>query len=302
MRIVIIGANGQIGRHVYQQACEAFPNDEILGCVRHKHLHFEGCTGNKRQHSYVFDPFKDDWKKLGKVDVLVNCIGIIRESGELTFQKAHIGLTRLILQHRQSLGSPRIIQVSVLGADKVSPSEFMNTKAIADEELLQEEDTYIVRPSIVCTHNTMMVQKLLKLGNISRVMFNWLPFPAHILDTKIQPVLAEDVGKIIVKIAKAGSKQRIINITGPEEISLGSLLKLVNNGRIKIIPVPKKVFNALLPVIHFIAPGLLSREQLMLLASSNTASNKACSELLGRETSSTWSFWKNELQPTLIKS
>ena len=97
MRIVILGANGQIGRHVYQRACNSFPHAEVLGCVRQKHLHFEGCTGDKMQHSFVFDPFTDDWQKLGKVDVLVNCIGIIRESGDITFEKAHIGLTRLML-------------------------------------------------------------------------------------------------------------------------------------------------------------------------------------------------------------
>ena len=298
MRIVILGANGQIGRHVYQRICAAFPGDEVLGCVRQKHLHFEGCTGDKAQRSFVFDPFNDDWKKLGKVDVLINCIGIIRESGELTFEKAHIGLTRLMLAHREMLGMPRLIQVSVLGADKRSPSIFMITKAVADEELIAAEDTYVVRPSIVCSHNTMMVRKLKTIGKLSKWMFNRLPFPVYFLQTKIQPVLVHDLTEIISAIAREGSDTRIINVAGREEIDLQSLVKLLNNGRVKIIPISKRMFEAVFPVLSLLAPALLSREQMMLLSDSNTADNSVCSKLLGREMSSTWTFWKEELAST----
>lgn len=295
MRIVILGANGQVGRHVYQQVCTSFPAEDVLGCVRQKHLHFEGCTGDKKQRSFVFDPFTDNWEKLGKVDVLINCIGVIRESGELTFTRAHIGLTRLILQHRVMMGLPKVIQVSVLGADKESSSAFMRTKAIADDELLQHENTYVVRPSIVCSHNTMMVQKLKRIGKISKWLLNRLPFPRHFLSVRIQPVLAEDLSQIIVKIARDDAGQRMVNITGPEEISFDGLIRLLNNGRIKIIPFSKQIFGMVFPVISFLMPNLLSREQMMLLSQNNVADNRACSSLLGREMSSTWSFWQKEL-------
>jgi nucleoside-diphosphate-sugar epimerase len=295
MRIAILGANGQIGRHVFEKICDEFPGAEVLACVRHKHLHFEGCTGDKRQHSFVFYPFTDDWRKLGKVDVLVNCIGIIRESGELTFEKAHIGLTRLMIGKREMLGMPRVIQLSVLGADKSSASRFMSTKAAADDELARESDTYVVRPSIVCSHNTMMVRKLRMIGKIARWMFNSLPFPAPFLETRIQPVMVEDLAQIISRIARNGSTEQIINVTGPEEISLRSLIETLNNGKIKIVPVSKGFFDAIFPVLRVFAPRLLSWEQMILLSNNNTADNTVCARLLGRPMSSTRAFWKEEL-------
>lgn len=291
---MILGANGQVGRAVFRQCCHDLPNAEVIGCVRHRHLHFEGCTGNTRQHSFDFDPFVDDWKKLGKADVLINCIGIIRETGDLSFRKAHIGLTRLVLQHREMLGMPRIIQVSVLGADKRSPSGFMSTKAEADEELMKEAGTFVVRPSIVCTHNTMMVKKLKQLGVIAKWSCNRLLFPSHYLQTRIQPVTGEDMASVITQLAKAGCAERLINITGPEEIRLEELLNLLNNGETKLLRLSKRTFNMLLPVAK--AFGLINSGQLTLLSEDNVAGSEQCERLLGRKMSSTREFWKEELK------
>jgi uncharacterized protein YbjT (DUF2867 family) len=295
MRIVILGANGQVGRVVFQQCCKHFPQAKITGCVRPFHLHFEGCTGSKQQRSLVFDPFSDDWSVLGKVDALINCIGIIKEARSFTFEKAHTGLTRLIISYREMLGMPKIIQVSVLGADRNSPSRFMSTKAVADEELLKESNTCVVRPSIVCTHNTMMVQKLNRLGRIARLMMSRIIFPVQYLSTKIQPVMAGDVGDVIAKLA-ANEKTGIINVAGPDEIPLERLLKMLNKGSLKIVRLPQGLFNKLLPIARIVAPGIVSREQLMLLSKDNTADNTVSMKLLGRPMKSTLDFWKSELK------
>ena len=199
------------------------------------------------------------------------------------------------------IGMPRIIQVSVLGAEKESSSVFMSTKAIADDELVTEDDSFVVRPSIVCSHNTMMVQKMKMIGRMAKWTFNRLPFPAHFLQTKIQPVLVEDLAQIICNIARTGSNERIINISGPEEIGLDALIKLLNNGAIKIIPVSKELFDAMFPVLRIFASSLLSKEQMLLLSKNNTADNSICKSILGREMSSTWSFWKDELTTTSVK-
>lgn len=291
MRIVILGANGQVGRAVFAECCRLYPEAEVVGCVRQFRFHFEGCTGDKHRHSLIFDPFRNNWSGPGKADVLINCIGIIRESGDITFEKAHIGLTRLMLRHRKEMGSPRIIQVSVLGADKKSPSRFMSTKAVADEELLAEDDTFVVRPSIVCTHNTVMVQKLRMLGRIAWWSFGRLLFPGSFLRTKIQPVMGDDVGEAIARLAMKGFTERIINVTGPEEIQLEKLIRLLGHGKLKIAPIPERMFNMLLPVAGLVA----GKEQLMLLSKDNIASNEAARSVLGRPLKSTWEFWKKEL-------
>jgi nucleoside-diphosphate-sugar epimerase len=117
-RICVLGASGQIGSVLTTRLSMDFPEAEVIGCVR-KHVSF---TSNA---SYLcFNPFKDDWRTLGKVDVLINNIGIIEETADLTFEKSHQGLTRLMLENRSLLRNPKLIQVSVLGADTESHSAF----------------------------------------------------------------------------------------------------------------------------------------------------------------------------------
>src|ERR1044072_40871 len=121
MRIAILGANGQIGRVLFAGLEKQFPAAEILACVRKDKLHFEGVAGNHLQRSVIFDPLQDDWEKLGKLDVLINCIGAIDETKN-SFEETHILPALKMIDNREKTDRPRIIQVSALGASAVSVS------------------------------------------------------------------------------------------------------------------------------------------------------------------------------------
>ena len=166
MKIVILGSTGQVGSYVTEKLKKDFPDAEILACARRQ--------GNGY---FLFNPFINDWSKLGKVDILVNSVGIIEEKDGMTFEKAHQQLTGIILKNREVMGYPKLIQLSALGADTRSKVAYMYTKALADEELLGSGNSAIVRPSIVCTHNTAIVQKFRMIKKISRLMMGFLPFP-----------------------------------------------------------------------------------------------------------------------------
>ena len=171
MRTVVLGASGQIGKIIYE---ELKKSHEVIGTSR-----------NSSSELLQFDPFKDSWSVLGKADVLVNCVGQIEATKEFSFQKIHIELTKLIIQNRERLGNPRIIQISALGASKLSELEFFKTKGIADDQLLKNSNTVIVRPSIICTHKTMMVRKMQVLYSISRFTNGLLIVPSSFLDHMI---------------------------------------------------------------------------------------------------------------------
>src|SRR5688500_8728563 len=118
MRIAILGSTGQIGAYVCDKLRIDYPEAEILACSR-----------QKKEVYFQFDPFTDPWSKPGKIDVLINSVGIIRETKNMDFKKVHEGLTKLIVQNRETLGNPKVIQLSVLGADRNSASPFLHTKA-----------------------------------------------------------------------------------------------------------------------------------------------------------------------------
>lgn len=288
-RICVLGASGQIGSVLMTRIALDFPEAEVIGCVRKR------VSSTAHAASLRFNPFADDWRTLGKVDVLINSIGIIEETDDLTFEKAHQGLTALMLANREKLGNPKLIQISVLGADAESPSPFLRTKAKADEALLKYSRTVVIRPSIVCTPGTVMVQKLRMLGRMSRWLGGYLPFPAQFAQTRIQPVLADDLARLVSICCATDQHPALIEAVGPEAYSLRQLIRYVGKRPIRLVPFPQTWFNALFPLGARLLPGLLNRGQLHLLERHNVADVKVFQKLLGHPPSGTKPFWLQEL-------
>lgn len=291
----MLGANGQLGTPVLKRLLQDYPQAQVVGCVRSEIMASVPGGSNYAQHLLPFNPFTDEWARLGKVDVLINCIGIIKETAALDFVQAHIGLTELMLQHRELLGNPRLIQLSALGADLGSPSRFLNTKAQADVLLLKHDNVVVVRPSIVCTPNTMLSRKLQMLKKLCRLSFGVLPFPDRLLHTKLQPVMVEDLAELISLLCLQSRHAGIIEVGGASVFTLQQLLVMVPACS-KVIPVHHTFFDALLPLVITLFPALLDKEQLLLLQQDNTADNSISECVLGRRMADTAMFWREELE------
>jgi nucleoside-diphosphate-sugar epimerase len=284
-RIVILGAKGQIGSVIHRYLQQHHPEVPLKACIRQ-------VRDKQPPTDYmVFHPFTDNWQKLGKADVLINCIGITKENKHYTFEQAHIELTKLILRHRQAIGNPKIIQISALGADAGNPVPFLSTKGKADELLLMSSRIVVVRPSVVCTPNTMLVQKLKWLGSISRYFMNNLPFPERILHTRLQPVMPEDLAAIVAKLCFSDNHPALIHAVGPEEFTIQELVRLANL-KISLLPVNTGLFEPCIKVMSDLFPDLLSRQQYELLLQNNVASSRPAEILLERTVQSTEEFWK----------
>lgn len=280
MRIVILGSTGQIGNVISNTILKDFPSASILKCTR-----------NARPEYFQFDPFNDDWNKLGKVDALINSIGIIEETGQMTFKNVHVGLTLIMLENRKLIGNPRIIQISVLGADKQSKSRFLSTKAEGDAIIIENEDCLVIRPSIVCTHNTVMVQKFKLLKKVGKFFFGYLPFPAKTLHTQIQPLLGEDLATVISQLITS-KKAGIIEIGGPDKISLKEIIE--NYLKLKPIAVSQSIADLLIPLITKIFPSLINQEQFYLLKRDNVTEDPSTREFFST-LHQTQDFWRKEL-------
>lgn len=292
MRLVVLGASGQLGSRVLQQLRQDYPGDQVLGTVRVP-ARATAPGGAPPKELLLFDPFGDDWARLGRVDVLINCIGIIRETPALDFTRAHLGLTSLMLQHRVMLGNPRIIQVSALGADVASSSAFLRTKGLADVQLLRQPGTVVLRPSIVCTPDTMLSRKLQLLGNICRFTAGLLLFPAQSLQTKIQPVAAADLTALVSQLC-CHSFTGVVALGGKETYSLKQLLRLLPTCR-KILPVSQAWCNHLMPLLAQVFAALPDKEQQLLLQQDNVTDTAICEQILGRPMASTQAYWQEAL-------
>lgn len=284
MKIIILGASGQIGSVLFDG-------------LRHRHE----VTGTSRKQSpkfIQFDPFRDHWSLLGKADVLLNCIGQIEPTRASSFAHIHVGLTKLMIQHRASLGNPRIIQLSALGASTAHNVEFLRTKGLADELLLQCPDTFIVKPSIVCTHNTMIVKKMLMLKRIARYTSGLLAVPEGFLQTRIQPVMPKDLTDVVEALCVTTGYARVVDVVGPMALSFREIITIMfktGGMRSRLVEMPKKIVDVVaLYGVSALFPSFINAQQYRLLFADNIADKTGIEDILQRPLTPTEQFFINE--------
>lgn len=292
MRIGIIGAGGTVGRTI-SAYLKAHTPHEVVRLARTGYRPTEG-------DFTLFDFSNEDWSTLGVFDVIINCAGIIRESRYDDFHHVHVELVKTLLANRVRLGNPRIIQISALGADKEHQIAFLRTKGIADDLLGANPDTYILRPSILCLPDNLLVQKFKWLVFMSRILMHRPIVPTGFLETRIQPVMGDDLSETVRIICETAPETRIIPVVGKDPLSFKQLLEItVGFEKKKLFPIeiPKKLIE---PVTkNFISvwfPELINYDQFSLLFNDNVSSSKVMEQLIGREASSTLDFWKDEFK------
>jgi uncharacterized protein YbjT (DUF2867 family) len=287
MKILIIGASGQVGKALYRY----FSSQDKI--------YVTGTSRNAYPDLKEFDPFKDDWNSLGKFDILINCAGVIYPTKDYPFERVHAQLTSLIITNRSLIGNPKVIQISVLGADESSDIQFLKTKAIADNLLLKEKNTYIVRPSIVCTHGTMLVRKILILAKMAK-MLGLIIVPKSFPDHKIQPIMINDLCMAIEGLCRMDFHQQIVLLAGPEEISFRSLIEMAmadSGKKIKFIELSRNFTGCFVRYfLDIFFPRVLSYDQFRLLFTDNIADTKQTTILLKRVPDPTADFWKSEFK------
>jgi uncharacterized protein YbjT (DUF2867 family) len=285
MKVVVLGASGQVGSVIYNAL---------------QHQHDVIGTSRKQGAEFLqFDPLVDDWSVLGKIDVLVNCIGQI-DATDHSFEEIHLGLTRLIVKNRELVGSPRIIQISALGASAGHKVEFLRTKGLADDYLLTQPDTVVVRPSIVCTHRTTIIKKLLIIFEISKYTNRVVLVPKGFLGNRIQPVMPTELAALVNVLCSLEELPKVVNATGPESNSYRQLVEIMFRSRSKsfrIQEVSRTVFDLVVKyVITPLFPNLINAQQYRLLFDNNMADNAEFTRLIGSAPTSCALFFINEFK------
>jgi uncharacterized protein YbjT (DUF2867 family) len=286
-KVVVIGGTGQVGSVIVEYLRKNLSKEyQVYSCSR---------KGGKSEFDLSFDALNDNFSKLGKVDFLVNCLGIIEETKTLKFEEVHYGNIQRIIANRETLGDPKIIQISALGAEVGSPAKYTHTKGLADK-LLSEQDNWIVfRPSFVCTPGTAIIGKVELMVKMARLTFNFLPIPEHFIQAKFQPILGTDLAEGVLKAITTEKKNQIINVTGPETYTLKDWVEIKSKGKVKFLPIPKWLIDLPFKLLISIIPGIMNKDQYYLIGLDNIADNKGFENFIGTSTSSTKEYWKAEL-------
>ena len=203
----------------------------------------------------------------------INLVGILYESGKRTFQSMHVDAARTIAEACVAAGVERLVQVSAIGADANSASDYARTKAGGEAAVrAAKPDAVILRPSIVFGPGDSFLNRFGQMATVAPA----LPLIGN-GTTKFQPVYVGDVAEAIARATtRADAAGRTFELGGPAVWSFGEILKYIlrETGRDRALaPLPffaAKIVGSLaqLSTLVGIAP-VLTKDQVILLESDN---------------------------------
>jgi uncharacterized protein YbjT (DUF2867 family) len=225
-RTAVLGGSGFIGRYVVKRLAA---RGEVIavGCRNAEAAKFLKPMGDVGQIALLNVAIGDEALLpafLAGNDALVNCVGILHESGAQTFELVHhTGPARLARFAREA-GVDRFVHISAIGADPRSSSAYARTKAAGEQAVRDAFPTVtILRPSVVFGPEDQFFNRFAAMAMFSPV----LPLIGG-GETRFQPVYVGDVADAVVTcLADPATAGRTYELGGPKIYTFREVLELV---------------------------------------------------------------------------
>jgi uncharacterized protein YbjT (DUF2867 family) len=276
-RAAVLGGSGFIGRYIVSRLA-ARGARVAIGCRHAEAAKFLKPAGNVGQIATLNIDLGDAERLpafLAGNEALVNCVGILRESGRQTFELVHhTGPARLARLAREA-GVERLVHISALGADSRSSSAYARSKAAGERAVSDAFPTAtILRPSVVFGVEDQFFNRFAAMAMISPV----LPLIGG-GETRFQPVYVDDVAAAALAcLDDAATAGRTYELGGPQIYSLRELLELLL-GEIRrergFVDLPFGFAAAMTRLMAVVPAAPLTPDQVELLKSDNIVGSGA---------------------------
>jgi NADH dehydrogenase len=272
--VTVFGGSGFIGRNVVRALAKA--GYRIRVAVRYPNLaHYLPPMGTVGQIQLVKCNVNDAdqvARAMQGADAVVNLIGILYSRGRQNFDALQAQAPGTIAMAAKAAGATTFVQVSAIGAEADSESDYARSKA-EGERVLREEfpAAAVLRPSIVFGPEDKFFNKFAGLAR----MLPFLPLigGGH---TKFQPVFVGDVADAIVTcVSDPATQGKTYELGGPGIYSFKDLMQFIlrETGRSRpLVPVPFFLASLKAMFLQFMPTPLLTPDQVRLLKSDNVVS------------------------------
>jgi uncharacterized protein YbjT (DUF2867 family) len=220
MRILITGASGFIGSRLAHAL--AGHGHELVCTLRDPSQAAAGVLpGRVVQADLARLLTAADWQAhLHGVEVVVNAVGILRETAGQRFATLHVAGPCALFSACATEGVRRVVQISALGADAGARSGYHTSKKAADDFLLQLPlAAVVVQPSLVYGPGGGSARLFTRLASLPLI-----PLPGE-GEQQLQPIHIDDlvpaiVGLIEGSVAGDAFVGERVPLVGPAPLSL----------------------------------------------------------------------------------
>lgn len=286
-RVLVLGGAGFIGRHAVAALLET--GAEVSIGSRHP-ARIDGrlpqaartCARRLVRFEAMTDPAA--WREpLNGIDVVVNCVGILRQRGRETYERVH-HLAPAALAEACRLRGVRLVHVSALGLDANARSRFLRSKLRGEQALhASGADGCIVRPSLLDGEGGFGARWLRRLARLPLH-----PLPADATG-RIAALDVRDLGEALAALAlrpTPGGAGRDVELGGIQPLTLpeyvAALRRLHTPRPALMVPIPgllARLGSHLCDLLHF-SPFSFGHWE--LLRRDNCPHPNLLPELLGR--------------------
>lgn len=270
--VTVIGGTGFLGRAVVRRLAKA--GYRIRVTTRKPSLGFSmKPLGDVGQIAIVRADIRNEAEIAAAVEgasVVVNLVGILRESGGRTFEALHADGPATIAAAAATAGVSRFIHISSIGADPNARSAYARSKAAGESNARAAfPATTVLRPSIVFGQGDGFFNMFASLMRISKVVF---PLFAG-GKTKFQPVFVGDVADAVANaIVDERARGRTYELGGPAVYSLKDLLTFISNvieRKRRFMPIPSFLLETFAALTGWLPFSPITLDQARLLRVDN---------------------------------
>ncbi len=275
--VTIIGGSGFVGRYIVHLLAKS--GMRIRVAVRNPNkaldLTVSGTVGQ-------IVPVQCNVRNLESVkqvtkgsDYVVNCVGILYEAGNQTFEGTQfIGAKNVALACQEN-NIKKLVHISALGANKNSDSAYAKTKALAEQAILDiMPNSTILRPSIIIGAEDNFLNMFAKIAGLSPV----LPLIGYGV-TRFQPVYVGDIATAVYHTLEDKTTDgKIYELGGAKVYTFKELMEkmLFEIGKKRLlIGIPFAIAKIKAFFLQLLPKPLLTIDQIKLLQSDNVVSDNA---------------------------
>jgi uncharacterized protein YbjT (DUF2867 family) len=281
--VTIIGGSGFVGRYIARRMAKEGWRVRVA-VRRPNEALFVRPYGVPGQVEPVACNIRDDASVravLHGADAVVNCVGVLNSVGANTFDAVQAQGAGRVARIAAELGVLRLVQISAIGADAQSDSDYARTKAEGEAAVLAAFPTAVIlRPSIIFGTEDQFFNRFAAMTRMGPIL------PVVGGNTRFQPVYVDDVAQAAVKAVTGDAAPGIYELGGPEVDTfrglMARMLKVVQRRR-AVVGMPfflARIMGFVFDMGQAVTLGLIenkmiTRDQVKNLARDNVVSPSA---------------------------
>ena len=277
MKILLCGATGFIGRHLEQALIAS--GHHVVRAIRQPN------RADDISVDFVRDTDAAIWlPRLMGIDVVVNAVGILRDSTAVPMQAVHADTPKALFTACAQVGC-KVVHISALGAGGELKTAYMRTKGQAQAHLINLSiPSLIVRPSVVYGHDGDSA-KMFRL--LARMPIIAVPGQG---ESWMQPVHIDDIAQLVTSQINQdfawSSPARVVDAVGAARMTYREMIACyraqISGQRAWVVPIPWSVMRIMAKLAQFVPSSALDSDTLQMLQAGSFADVAGFAELLGR--------------------